>query len=109
MKGCLDRLIVGAIFHRDQPRVVRIDDFMLEAIPSGPTLVLLNHDRPGVVGRVGTVLGDAGVNISRMQLALSRERAEACMLVNVDSAPPDAVVERLRTLPHVISCQVVEL
>jgi len=44
-----------------------------------------------VVGYVGTVLGEEGVNISRMQLALVKERAEACMLVNVDS-PPSANV-----------------
>jgi D-3-phosphoglycerate dehydrogenase len=109
VRGCLDRLIAGAVFHGTQPRIVRIDDFILEAIPEGHTLLLHNHDRPGVVGHVGTILGEAGVNISRMQLALQRERNEAAMLVNVDAAPSDAVMERLRTLPHVISCQLVEL
>jgi len=109
VRGCVDRLIVGAVFHGTQPRIVRIDDFILEAIPEGHTLLLHNHDRPGVVGAVGTILGDAGCNISRMQLALQRERGEAAMLVNLDAAPSDAVLERLRTLPHVISCQLVEL
>ena len=109
VRGCVDRLIVGAIFHGSQPRIVRIDDFILEAIPEGHTLLLHNHDRPGVVGAVGTILGEAGCNISRMQLALQRERSEAAMLVNLDSAPPDTVLERLRSLPHVISCQLVEL
>ena len=109
VKGCVDRLVVGAIFHGHQPRIVRVDDFMLEAIPEGATLLLHNRDRPGVVGRVGTVLGDAGINISRMQLALNAERGEACMLVNVDKAPPAPVLERLRSLDHMISAQVVEL
>jgi D-3-phosphoglycerate dehydrogenase len=109
VSGCLERLVAGAVFHGKQPRIVRIDDFMLEAIPEGPTLLLHNHDRPGVVGHVGTVLGEEGVNISRMQLALVRERSEACMLVNVDSAPSAAVMERLRSLPHMISAQLVEL
>jgi D-3-phosphoglycerate dehydrogenase len=109
VKGCVDRLIVGAVFHGGQPRLVRIDDFMLEAIPEGPTLVLHNHDRPGVVGQVGSVLGEAGCNISRMQLALVRERSEACMLVNIDSAPAPDVMERLRSLPHMISAQLVDL
>ena len=88
---------------------MRIDDFMLEAIPEGPTLFLTNHDRPGVVGTVGTVLGEEGINISRMQLALVRERAEAAMLVNVDSSPSPEVLERLRGLPHMIAVQLVEL
>jgi D-3-phosphoglycerate dehydrogenase len=109
VSGCLERLVAGAVFHGGQPRIVRIDDFMLEAIPEGPTLLLLNHDRPGVVGHVGTVLGEEGVNISRMQLALVKERNEACMLVNVDSAPSANVMERLRSLPHMISAQLVDL
>jgi len=109
VKGCVDRLIAGAVFHGGQPRIVRVDDFMLEAIPEGSTLLVFNHDQPGVVGTVGTLLGEARVNISRMQLALVRERNEAAMLVNVDQSPPEAVLERLRALPHVISAQLVEL
>jgi D-3-phosphoglycerate dehydrogenase len=108
-KGTTERLISGAIFHRDQPRIVRIDDFMLEAIPEGPTLLVHNHDQAGVVGHVGKVLGDAGVNISRMQLALVRERKEAAMLVNVDTVPSDAVLEKLRNIPHIITAKLVEL
>jgi D-3-phosphoglycerate dehydrogenase len=107
--GCVDRLIAGAIFHGNQPRIVRVDDFMLEAIPEGPTILIHNHDRPGVVGTVGTILGEAGINISRMQLALVRERAEACMLLNVDTPPPPDVLERLRGLPNMITAQIVEL
>ena len=107
--GCIDRTIVGALFHGGQPRIVRIDDFMLEAIPEGPTLLVHNHDRPGVVGTVGTVLGETGFNISRMQLALVRERNEAAMIVNIDTAPDESVLERLRSLPHMISVQLVDL
>ena len=109
VRGCVDRLIAGAVFHGRQPRIVRVDDFMLEAIPEGPTILIHNHDRPGVVGNVGRILGEAGVNISRMQLALVRERNEAAMLVNVDTIPPDAVLEELRNLPHMIAAQLVEL
>jgi D-3-phosphoglycerate dehydrogenase len=109
VRGCVDRLIAGAVFHGAQPRIVRVDDFMLEAIPEGPTILLHNQDSPGVVGKVGSVLGEAGINISRMQLALVPERGEAAMLVNVTPAPPDAVMERLRNLPHVLAAQLVDL
>ncbi len=109
VRGCVDRLIAGAVFHGRQPRIVRIDDFMLEAIPEGPTILIQNHDRPGVVGNVGRILGDASINISRMQLALVRERNEAAMLVNVDTLPPESVMEQLRNLPHMIAAQLVEL
>ncbi|MEE3331038.1 MAG: phosphoglycerate dehydrogenase [Myxococcota bacterium] len=109
VKGCVDRLISGAVFHGGQPRIVRIDDFMLEAIPEGPTLLIQNHDQPGVVGTVGTILGEEGCNISRMQLALVRERNEAAMLVNIDTSPDERVLDRLRSIPHVMSAQLVEL
>jgi hypothetical protein len=62
-----------------------------------------------VVGQVGTVLGESGVNISRMQLGLVPERNEAAMLVNVSPAPSEAVMERLRNLPNVIVAQLVDL
>jgi hypothetical protein len=58
---------------------------------------------------VGTVLGEAGINISRMQLALVPERSEAAMLVNVNPAPPEPVLQALRDLPHMISAQLVDL
>ncbi|HXV35648.1 MAG TPA: phosphoglycerate dehydrogenase [Myxococcota bacterium] len=109
VRGCGDRYIVGAVFHGGQPRIVRIDDFMLEAIPKGPTLFIQNHDQPGVVGAVGTVLGKGGINISRMQLALLPEQSLAAMLVNIDRAPDAAVMAQLRALPHLISAQLVEL
>jgi D-3-phosphoglycerate dehydrogenase len=109
VSGCEDRLIAGAIFHGGQPRIVRVDDFMLEAIPEGPTILLHNHDQPGVVGSVGNLLGSAGINISRMQLALLPERGEAAMLVNVNPAPDASVLDKLRKSPHVISAELVDL
>jgi D-3-phosphoglycerate dehydrogenase len=109
VRGCVDRLIAGTIFHGGQPRIVRIDDFMLEAIPDGSTIFIQNHDEAGVVGRVGTILGEGKINISRMQLALIRERKQSAMLVNVDGMPSDAIMERLRSSPHIIACQLVEL
>jgi D-3-phosphoglycerate dehydrogenase len=63
------------VFEGRQPRIVRIDDFMLEAIPEGATLLIQNHDTPGVVGAVGHTARPGGINISRMQLALNPKRA----------------------------------
>jgi len=109
VRGCEDRLIAGTIFHGGQPRIVRIDDFMLEAIPEGPTIFIQNHDEAGVVGNVGTILGEGGLNISRMQLALVPERKQAAMLVNISDTPSDEIMERLRASAHMITAQLVEL
>ena len=109
VKGVVERLVAGAVFHGNQPRIVRIDDFMLEAIPEGCTLLLHNHDESGVVGTVGTILGSAGINISRMQLALHESRGEACMLVNIDQEPSEEVLAALRDTKNMIAVQVLEL
>jgi D-3-phosphoglycerate dehydrogenase len=109
VKGVVDRLVAGAVFHGRQPRIVRIDDFMLEAIPEGCTLLLHNHDQSGVVGTIGTILGDAGINISRMQLALHESLGEACMLVNIDQDPGEEVLAALRDTKNMIAVQVLEL
>ena len=111
VRGCDggERLIAGAVFHGEQPRIVRIDDFMLEAIPEGPTILIRNHDRPGVVGVVGGLLGEAGINISRMQLALVRERGEAAMLVNVEPLPDEKTMDTLRRVDNMIDAVLVDL
>jgi D-3-phosphoglycerate dehydrogenase len=82
---------------------------MLEAIPEGCTLLIHNHDQSGVVGHIGMILGDPGINISRMQLALLESRKEACMLVNVDQDPGDEVLGALRNSEGMIAVQLVEL
>jgi D-3-phosphoglycerate dehydrogenase len=103
------RLVSGTVYGRTQPRIVRVDDFMLEAIPEGATLLIQNKDRPGVVGRLGTTLGEAGVNIARMQLALHPKGHQALQLLNVDPLPSDDVLATLRALPEVMSVDLAEL
>ena len=102
-------LISGTIFGRTQPRIVRVDDFRFEAIPEGPTFLVRNIDRPGVVGRLGTLLGDAHININRMQLGLHPETGKAMQLVSVDPAPSDEVVLAVRRLDGVESAQLLDL
>ena len=103
------RLISGTVYGRTQPRIVRVDDFMLEAIPEGATLLIQNRDQPGVIGRLGSTLGDAGINIARMQLALHPKGHQALQLLNVDPLPSDDVVAKLRALPEVMSVDLAEL
>jgi D-3-phosphoglycerate dehydrogenase / 2-oxoglutarate reductase len=104
-----ERVVSGTLFGRTQPRIVRIDEFGLEAVPSGAALLIENRDLPGVVGRVGMALGDAGVNISRMQLALHPKSGRALQLLNVDTTPSEAVVSMLRSLEAVVSVNVLDL
>lgn len=83
-------------------RIVEIDGFGIEIKPEGAMLVCTNVDRPGAVGKVGTVLGDAGVNIVGMQLSRVGEDGLAMFVLTLDAAPPDEVLDLLRGMPDVI-------
>lgn len=77
----------GAIFEDDQPRVVALDGLRLSVILEGHKLVTWQTDEPGVVGRVGSLLGDEGVNIAEMQVGRAAPRTKAIMVMSIDDVP----------------------
>ncbi len=81
---------------RAEPRLVQIDGHSVDVPPSPHLLVINNDDRPGVIGRVGTILGDAGVNIADMDVGRSSGRGGALMVIATTEAVPAAVSEALR-------------
>ena len=95
---------VGGAVLGEQPRIVSIDGFALELRTEGTMLICTNYDRPGAVGRVGTVLGDAGVNINAMQLGRVTKDGDslAMFVLTLDQAPPESVLNVLRNLSDVI-------
>ncbi len=93
--------VAGTVYGKREARIVRVDGFRLEAVPEGHVLVCENDDAPGVVGNLGTALGDAGVNIARVSLSRLEDRSRAFSFLNVDSAPGPEVLDRIRKLPHV--------
>jgi D-3-phosphoglycerate dehydrogenase len=101
----------GALFGQADLRVVRFAGFRLEFRPEGRLLVLENRDVPGVVGRLGTILGDAGVNIADIHLARREAagEAEAVAVLRLDQDPPAPALERIRALPEVHRARVVHL
>jgi D-3-phosphoglycerate dehydrogenase/(S)-sulfolactate dehydrogenase len=94
-------VVGGTVFGRREPRIVRLNQFRLEALPEGDILLCENDDAPGVVGNIGNALGQAGVNIARISLAREEQAGAAFSLINVDSPPSAELQERLRALPHV--------
>jgi D-3-phosphoglycerate dehydrogenase/(S)-sulfolactate dehydrogenase len=100
----------GTLIGRRHLRLVELDEFLLDAIPEGALLVTHHADRPGVAGRIGTLLGDAGLNIARLQIGLPRERARAALGVfNLDAAPSAELLARLCALDGVEHARCVEL
>ncbi len=92
-----------------EPRIVRIDDYRLDMEPVTWMLMTSHRDRPGMVGRIGAVLGEADVNISAMTLARSAPRADALMLLALDDTVPDAVAARIRALDAILDVWVLHL
>jgi D-3-phosphoglycerate dehydrogenase len=75
----------------------------MEAVPEGDMLVLMNNDKPGVIGGIGMLMGENGINIARMQFGRESAGGLAISVVGVDSPEPDAVMAKVRKLPNVLS------
>jgi len=101
--------VAGTIFKKHEPRVIRINEFRLEAIPEGHILIFSNIDTPGVVGKIGTLLGESQVNIASIQLSREKPGGRALSLVNVDQPVPHETLERLRSLPSIVFAKLVKV
>jgi D-3-phosphoglycerate dehydrogenase len=95
------RTIAGTLFSGNSPRIVRIDDYRMDGTPAGRILVMTSRDVPGVIGRVGTLLGEHNVNIAEWRLGRTAPGGMALSFINVDDPVSDDVMEKLRALPQV--------
>jgi D-3-phosphoglycerate dehydrogenase len=100
---------VGGAFFGATPRIVSVNSRPVEARPHGVVLVLENTDRPGIVGRIGTLLGDHGVNIATMSLSRNQAGGTALTVLNLDTAPSDDLLTTIRASEDIRSAQVVQL
>jgi D-3-phosphoglycerate dehydrogenase / 2-oxoglutarate reductase len=100
--------VAGAFFGAT-PRIVSINSRPVEARPRGIILVLENSDRPGMVGRIGTLLGNHGVNIATMSLSRNQAGGTALTVLNLDTTPDDALLAQIRASEDILSAQVIEL
>jgi len=105
--------LAGTLFgygdQRREGRITEIDGFYLEATPHGHMVVTRNHDVPGVIGGIGTILGQGGVNISRFHLGRRERGGEAMAVIEVDAPLSKETLQSLRSLEQVISAQPIEL
>ncbi len=101
----------GTIFGSNMPRLVRLDDYRLEAYLDGTLLIFSHSDVPGIIGAVGTVFGEHRVNIAQMAVGRASEQAggEAVGVLNLDGAPPQEAVDQVLRLEHILSAVPVEL
>ncbi|MCP4683638.1 MAG: phosphoglycerate dehydrogenase [Desulfobacterales bacterium] len=104
-----ENIVSGTIFGRKMPRILRINNFHLEAIPEGHNLLIQNQDSPGAIGRIGLALGDKGINISRMQVGEEKEEKQNVILLTTSSVVSDEILEELRGLKDIYSVRRIEL
>ncbi len=102
-------VLVGTVFGHNEPRLVRINDFRLEALPSGSMLLVYNKDVPGVIGALGTTLGNAGVNISRMTVGREEESNQNVILLSTDELTSKELLEKVLSLKNVADAQILDL
>ncbi len=101
--------VAGSVVGNRALRLIRIDGYPIEASPEGYFLMLHNRDVPGVVGAVGTLLGQAGINIAGLELGRDRIGGTALSLVEVDGPVPTQVLESLKTIPAITSAMLIKL
>ncbi|HIJ78828.1 MAG: phosphoglycerate dehydrogenase [Desulfobulbaceae bacterium] len=105
-------VLAGTVFGKNEPRLVRLNNFRLEAMPTGSMLYVNNNDVPGVIGLLGTTLGAGGVNISRM--TVGEERGDEghnvnVILLNTDNSISKDLVEKVRGLENINAAMSLEL
>ncbi len=99
----------GTLFANGAARLVRWGAYELDAHLAGSMLVILNEDRPGVIGAVGTLLGKALINVSRLQVGVEVGSKRAAALWGLDSPPLAATLEEIRTSPNVAAASCIKL
>ncbi len=101
--------ISGTLFGPKDPRVVKMGGFPMDLTLDGVLLVAPHKDEPGIIGQVGTLLGNESINIASMYVGRKTPRSNAIMVLNVDSEIPDNVLEKIVQVPGIESARQVRL
>ncbi len=107
--GKKKHFIMGTLFSNKEPRIIKMDKFYVEAVPAGYMLVVSNNDAPGVVGKIGTLLGKHGINIAEMSFGRDKKSGEAISLLNVDSEIPKNVIRKLKKAKDILDVKQVRV
>jgi len=99
----------GTLFNRNDPRICTIDGMRVDAKPEGYMLVCANEDRPLIIGRVCTIIGEAGVNIANLMLGREEKGGHALTVLNLDAPLSPEVLDKIQKTPHVMEARLVAL
>jgi D-3-phosphoglycerate dehydrogenase len=101
--------VAGTLFTKTEPRIVKIDEFFVEAIPMGCMLIILNWDKPGLIGNLGQLMGEYNINIAAMSFGREKQGGKALTVLNVDSCITPEILDKIKAVPHILSAKSVQL
>jgi len=101
--------VSGILHGKKYPRIIDINGFAVEVVPEGEMLVLGNNDQPGVIGSIGTLLGNSKINIARMQFGREAKGGKAISVVSVDMPVSEEILSKIKKLPNVLSINQIHL
>lgn len=104
-----ERVVAGALLNGFGPRITQIDKFPVDVEPQGHLLLISHHDKPGIIGRVGTLLGSNDVNIATMQVGRKVIGGAAIMVLGVDKGVPKEVLSQVASLPDLNNAKEIQL
>ena len=101
--------VTGTLFTKVDPRIVKINDYYVDAVPQGHMLIITNKDVPGVVGSVGTILGENNINIAGMTFGRQKKGGNALSILNVDTAVSREIVDKLKKAENIYDVKPIKL
>ena len=100
--------LAGTVIEKEECGIIEIEGYHLDIAPSGNLVVIDHTDQPGVIGEIGTIIGQQGINIAAMQVGRKQQGGVALMVLNVDSTP-DAVITKLEKVKTVARAWAINL
>jgi len=104
-----DRSVTGALLGAEEIRITDIDDFPVNVAPTRYMLITLHRDMPGIIGKIGSLLGSFNVNIASMQVGRKMVRGDAVMVLSIDDPLPEGILTEITKVPGIRDAYVVNL
>ncbi len=101
--------IYGTLSPNKQPRIVKIDDYYMEISPSGELIFIQNWDRPGIIGNLGTILGQHNINIAAMTFGREKLAGKAITVLNVDSQVSAQILDKIKNTENILAVKLIKI
>ena len=101
--------VAGTLFNRRDPRIVRLDDFHVDAVPLGYMLIASHEDKPGIIGKLGTILGNEGINIAAMTLGRKDRGGNELTVLNLEGSVPEKILKEIEKINEILQVRLAKL